>query len=78
MKIKRIKFNNFRQFNGEHSIEFSTDAEKNITVIHGENGGGKTAILNAFKWAFYEVTDLDTGDLRLLNRQALACVRRGK
>lgn len=71
MKIKKIHFKNFRQFNGEHTIEFSVDAEKNITVIHGENGGGKTALLNAFKWAFYEVTDLDTGDSRLLNRQAL-------
>lgn len=71
MKIKKLKFKNFRQFNGEHVIEFSTSPDKNITVIHGENGGGKTALLNAFKWAFYEVTDLDTGDSRLLNRQAL-------
>lgn len=72
MKIKKIKFKNFRQFNGEHTIEFSTDADKNITVIHAENGSGKTTLLNAFKWAFYEVTDLDTGDARLLNNQALA------
>lgn len=77
MKINKITFKNFRQFNGVHAIEFSTDTEKNISVIHGENGGGKTAILNAFKWAFYEVTDLDTGDTRLLNKQALMETQEG-
>lgn len=70
MKIKKLVLNNFRQFYGETTIEFSTDNENNISVIHGENGGGKTSLLNAFKWALYEVTDLDTGDRKLLNQQA--------
>lgn len=72
MKVKRIEITNFRQFNGSHSIDFSLDDAKNITVIHGENGGGKTTLLNAFKWAFYGVTDLDPDEERkLLNTQAL-------
>ena len=30
MIIKQIKLTNFRQFMGEHVIEFSTDKEKNV------------------------------------------------
>jgi len=56
MKLVRLGLKNFRQFYGESSIKFAS-GNKNITVIHGENGGGKTALLNAFKWVLYaEVT----------------------
>jgi len=45
---------NFRQFYGTTPrVEFSS-GEKNTTVIHASNGGGKTAILNALTWALYE------------------------
>ena len=54
MLIKRVKIKNFRQYYGEVELDFSTDPEKNVTVIRGENGVGKTAILNAIKWAFFE------------------------
>ncbi|RYD62271.1 MAG: hypothetical protein EOP84_34760, partial [Verrucomicrobiaceae bacterium] len=37
-------------------IEFSTDREKNVTLIHAENGVGKTTILNAMLWCFYGMT----------------------
>ena len=56
MKLLRLKLKNFRQFYGESNIRFAS-GNRNITVIHGENGGGKTALLNAFKWVLYsEVT----------------------
>ena len=71
MKITSLKLTNFRQFNGEHEIEFSTDAERNITVIHGENGSGKTTILNAFKYCFYGETDFDTKNDNILNQQVI-------
>ena len=53
MKLKYLRLKNFRQFYGESEIQFAT-GRKNITVIHGENGAGKTALLNAFKWVLYE------------------------
>ena len=53
MKIEKLIINNFRQFFGEIEIEFSTDELKNVTVVHGANGSGKTSLLNAFKWCFY-------------------------
>lgn len=53
MKLNKIIVTNFRQFYGSNSIVFATDKEKNITLIHGENGLGKTTLLNAILWCFY-------------------------
>ena len=46
----------FRQFYGTQTVTFSTDPEKNVTLIYGSNGGGKTTILNAFTWGLYGET----------------------
>lgn len=54
MLIKKIELENFRQFYGTHSIELSTDPKRNVTLIHAENTFGKTTILNAVLWAFFE------------------------
>ena len=54
MNLISLKLHNFRQFYGTApEIRFG-DGKKNVTVLHGGNGAGKTAILNAFTWAFYE------------------------
>lgn len=67
MIIERLILKNFRQFNEIQSIDFSTRSDKNITVIHGANGSGKTSLLNAFKWCFYGETDFDTYNDNILN-----------
>lgn len=74
MKIKRIKLINFRQFYGkENIIEFSTDPEKNVTLIHAENGVGKTTILNSILWCFYnKFTDDFEFKNNIVNIDALA------
>jgi len=56
MDLKKITFNNFRQFYGSQELSISSDSKKNITLIHAENGVGKTTILNAILWCFYEET----------------------
>lgn len=56
MLLKEIILTNFRQFYGEQRIEFSTDIGQNVTLIHAENGVGKTTILNALLWCFYKDT----------------------
>jgi len=71
MKIESISILNFRQFHNETNIQFSTDLEKNVTVILGANGSGKTSLLNAFKWCFYDTTDFDTGNDHILNEAAI-------
>lgn len=53
MLIKYIKLKNFRQFKGEHKINFSTDKEKNVTIVMGDNGSGKTTLEQAFLWCLY-------------------------
>ena len=54
MLIKSLKMKNFRQFIGETNVEFSIDADKNVTIILGNNTFGKTTLLQAFNWCFYE------------------------
>lgn len=58
MLIKSITLENFRQFKGKQVIKFSTDSDKNVTVLKGENGSGKTTILEAFRWCFYSEFNL--------------------
>lgn len=53
MIIKSIEMYNFRQYVGKQSIEFSTDKEKNVTVLIGVNTSGKTTIIRAFEWCLY-------------------------
>lgn len=71
MKLQELRLTNFRQFHGDQEIAFAQGDQKNITVIHGYNGAGKTALLNAFVWCLYgQVTkDLEAPE-RLLNEAA--------
>lgn len=53
MKLLRLTLRNFRQFKGEQELHFADLEGRNVTVIHAENGFGKTALLNALLWGFY-------------------------
>ncbi len=53
MKINRLVLNNFFRYYGRQEIIFSTDNQKNVTILRGENGAGKTTLLNAFYWVMY-------------------------
>lgn len=55
MIIKNITLKNFRQYKNT-AIEFATDGDKNITVVMGDNGTGKTTLAQAFQWALYGET----------------------
>lgn len=57
MLLKSIKVKDFRQFKGEQYISFSTDTERNVTIIQGDNGSGKTSFAQAFRWCLYGDTD---------------------
>ena len=56
MWLEQITLKDFRCFYDQQSIDFSTDPKKNVTLIHAENGVGKTTILNALLWCFYGMT----------------------
>lgn len=76
MQLDTLELQNFRQFYGEQTIEFSQHSENNVTVIHGSNGSGKTTILNAFMWLFYDEVKLPRPD-QIPSERALAETERG-
>lgn len=53
MKLERLVLENFRQFKGRQELIFSDLVERNITLVHAENGFGKTTLLKALLWALY-------------------------
>lgn len=53
MKISKIVLDNFRQYYGSISIDLETDGNKNIVIVGGKNGYGKTNFLLSIVWCFY-------------------------
>jgi DNA sulfur modification protein DndD len=53
MKINKIIFQNFRIYKGSNEIIFSPNDTKNISIIGGKNGFGKTTFLTSLIWVFY-------------------------
>lgn len=87
MKIDRIRLENFRIYKGHNEIDLSSKKDKNISLIAGKNGFGKTTFLTSLIWCFYgklmsQVEDKYKQDIRnsggyeayvnsLLNRDVL-------
>jgi DNA sulfur modification protein DndD len=53
MQIKEITLNNFRIYKGENTINLLPEGDKNIIVISGKNGFGKTTFLMSLVWCLY-------------------------
>ena len=54
MKIDQIKISNFRSYKGLVKVDFQDSSEnRNITLISGKNGFGKTSFLTSLIWGFY-------------------------
>ncbi len=79
MIFEQMTLCNFRQFSGRQQIRFATGGRENVTVIHGFNGAGKTALLNAFTWVLYNdfSPDFEASD-RLENEAAFASLQPGE
>jgi len=52
MRIEKLVLKNYRQFKDE-IICFPKSAESDLHIIVGENGTGKTNLLNAINWCLY-------------------------
>jgi len=65
MLLQSIELKNFRQFVNE-KIDFSTDQDRNVTLIIGENATGKTTFAQAFFWCLYGTTEFT--DKNMVNR----------
>lgn len=53
MIIKEIELNNFRIYRGKNKINLAPDGERNIVIISGNNGFGKTTFLMSLVWCLY-------------------------
>ena len=53
MKLHKLEVCNWRTLYGKQApIEFSTDSNRPITILHGCNHSGKTNLVNALLWLF--------------------------
>ncbi len=56
VRIKSIELKNYRQF-VDGKIDFKLKADKNVLVIQGRNGFGKSNIFNAINWCFFGIEE---------------------
>lgn len=53
MKIKSIELKNYRLYKGLNQVVFPNGNNKNLYLISGENGFGKTTFLHSLIWCLY-------------------------
>ena len=61
MILNKVKIRNYRQYRNV-DIDFAKDDNKNFTIIKGNNGTGKTTLLNSLSWCLYGSEIHDYGD----------------
>ena len=53
MKLQSLTARNFMPYKGTLELTFPQDEQRNIMIIFGDNMRGKTSLLNALRWSFY-------------------------
>jgi len=72
MVIKSIQLSNFGCYKGEQQpIIFSTDPDRNVTVVLGANKSGKTTLVSAFIWCLYGDGNFKNGVINSEVKEAL-------
>lgn len=63
MKIDKIILTNFRQYYGENIIDLMTTNDRNIVLLGGKTGYGKTNFLLSLVWSLYgeDISKIDEG-----------------
>lgn len=69
MRLDWAELNNFRQYYGKQQIQFAKGPKRNVTVINGVNGAGKTSLFTALNWCLYGQGVENIGSLA--NKRAL-------
>lgn len=80
MLLKQLELKNFRQYRGTQTVDFSTDADKNVTLFLGKNTSGKTTLIQAFRWVFYNdcnFTGKKSEPKNVLNTEVKLQMRKG-
>ena len=82
--IESIELSNYRQFKGDHCLKFHYNPEKNVSIILGKNGAGKSNILNAITWCLYGIevhSDkkvYNSSDIPIINATVISELDTGK
>lgn len=53
LRFERVSLNNWGPFFKSHSLDLSSKAGKNLVLVFGNNGQGKTSLANAIRWCLY-------------------------
>lgn len=71
MKFKEINITDFRQYYGNVFIDLETNAKKNIVLIGGKNGYGKTNLLLSIVWCLYgdKISQVDDNFKREIQKE---------
>jgi len=72
MKIKTIEINNFRIYRGHNIIDVIPEQDKNIIIVSGRNGYGKTTFLMSLVWCMYGKQMIEVDELykyEIINKQ---------
>ena len=72
MILRYIKLKNFCPYYGEQTIRFAIDKYRNVTVIRGVNGTGKTSLLTALNWCLYGDSFFKGNPREFVNRRVVA------
>lgn len=62
MFIKKIELEDYRIYQGHNELAFSYDEKKNIFIISGNNGYGKTTLLTSLVWCLYGKLMIDVDE----------------
>lgn len=63
MTIKEIELYNFRIYKGPNKIDLTSNNKKNIFIVSGKNGFGKTTFLMSLVWCLYGKNMQEVDDL---------------
>jgi DNA sulfur modification protein DndD len=76
VRLERIVLRNIRQYAGTQELEFAAPGPRNVTLVRGQNGAGKTHLLEALHWVLYG--GLGHDELRsMISKGALATANQG-
>jgi DNA sulfur modification protein DndD len=77
LQIFDIKIKDYRQYKGKVQIDLKIESDRDINVIEGQNGAGKSNLLNAITLCFYdEETHLETQEDQGLQSEPRINIRR--
>src|SRR3989344_5249184 len=73
--LTRIELENFGPFFKQNETTFDFSDQKNVLLIEGDTGSGKTSFITAISWCLFGTyrgeTELLQADFKLFNQDAL-------